>query len=70
MCKKYLKFTLFLTLLTLPALSPSAAPMIEVDKADMDLGSIPAGNKKSIKHSFIIKNTGDDTLKIEKVKPG
>ena len=50
--------------------SVGAAPMVSVDSANFDMGVIRAGTKKEIKHAFVIKNTGDDTLKIEKVKPG
>lgn len=52
------------------ALSVSAAPMIKVDSANFDMGTIKEGEQKSIKHTFIVTNTGTDTLKIEKVKPG
>ena len=47
----------------------SAAPIIKVDKVDFDFGTVPSGNGE-LKHTFIISNTGDQTLKIEKVKPG
>jgi len=60
-------FFISILLFILPLL---AAPKIEVDEAHFDLGTIQEGEKKSISHTYIIKNTGDDTLKIEKVKPG
>jgi hypothetical protein len=52
------------------AVSTMAAPIIKVDSADFDMGSIKDGEMKSMKHTFIVTNTGTDTLKIEKVKPG
>ena len=52
------------------AFSLPAAPMISVDSADFNIGTIREGEQKSIKHTFKITNTGDDTLIIEKVKPG
>lgn len=58
-------YGILLIAFTLPA-----APMISVDSADYDIGTIREGDLKSIKHSFVIKNTGTDTLVIEKVKPG
>ena len=48
----------------------TAAPNIEVDNAYYDAGTIMEGTTEKISHTFIIKNTGDDTLVIEKVKPG
>jgi hypothetical protein len=48
----------------------TAAPKIEVDSANFDIGDIHEGNVDVVKHAFRIKNTGTDTLKIEKVKPG
>jgi hypothetical protein len=54
----------------LVAFTLPAAPMISVDSADYDMGTIREGAQKAIKHSFIVKNTGTDTLLIEKVKPG
>ena len=52
------------------AFTLQAAPMISVDSANFDLGTVREGEKKSIKHTFTIKNSGTDTLRIEKVKPG
>lgn len=52
------------------ALSTMAASNIKVDSADFDMGTLKEGEQKSIKHTFIVTNTGTDTLKIEKVKPG
>jgi len=46
-----------------------AAPEISVDSADFDMGIIREGSQPSIKHEYKIKNTGDQTLKISRVKP-
>ena len=54
----------------LVAFSLPAAPMISVDSANFDFGTIREGEQKSVKHTFKIKNSGDDTLVIDKVKPG
>ena len=51
-------------------LSAIAAPMIKGDSADFNMGIFKEGEKKAIKHTFIVKNTGDALLKIEKAKPG
>ena len=51
-------------------LAAIAAPMIKGDSADFNMGIFKEGEKKAIKHTFIVKNTGDALLKIEKAKPG
>lgn len=51
-----------------PACTLSAAPMIHVDSANFDVGTIKQGEQKSIKHTFTIKNIGTDTLVINKVR--
>ncbi|MBN1307264.1 MAG: DUF1573 domain-containing protein [Chitinispirillaceae bacterium] len=52
------------------AFSVSSAPMISVDSADFDMGVIKEGTRTSIKHTFVVKNTGNEALIIEKVRPG
>jgi hypothetical protein len=52
------------------SLPVAGAAKIKVDSAHFDMGTIREGEKKSISHTFLIKNTGDDTLRIQKVKPG
>lgn len=47
-----------------------AAPIIEVDSPNVNLGSIREGKIKKIRHTFKIKNTGDKPLIIHRVKPG
>lgn len=49
--------------------SLSAAPQISVDQKEFDFGTIQEGTG-TIEHTFKITNTGDETLKIQKVKPG
>jgi hypothetical protein len=44
--------------------------VISVDSAHFDAGVFKQGKVKSVKHDFVIKNTGTDTLIIKKVKPG
>ena len=70
MIKKTVRFHHLLLCLSATAVSLVAGPKITVDNADFNVGIVIKGTQKSIKHTFIIKNTGDDTLKIEKVKPG
>jgi hypothetical protein len=63
---KFAAVTLFLSqLLLIPVIS---APMISVDSLDFDAGSMYQGDVKKLEHTFIIKNTGDSTLTISKVK--
>jgi hypothetical protein len=45
------------------------APMISVDSSDFDAGVMFQGDVKKVEHTFIVKNTGDSTLKISRVKP-
>jgi len=47
-----------------------ANAIISVDSAHFDAGIFKQGKVKSVKHDFVVKNTGTDTLFIEKVKPG
>ncbi len=62
--------TLFIILvLFLPAFV-SAAPKIHCDSPNVDIGSIREGTIKRIRHIFTIKNTGDEPLLINRVKPG
>ncbi len=63
------RFLLLINSLLLFTISLSAAPMIKVDSVDFDMGTIKEGEQKSIKHAFIVKNTGKDTLIIKQVKP-
>ncbi len=49
-------------------LSVTAAPMISVDSADVNVGTVYEGTGKSVKHVFTIKNTGDEPLIIERIR--
>ncbi len=62
-------FTTLLSFSVLPALI-SAGPIIKVDSTTVNIGTIRKEDNKIIKHEYIIKNTGDETLKITRVKPG
>ena len=48
----------------------SAQPIIQVDSPDVNLGSIKMGTVDKIEYEFKIKNTGDQPLIINRVKPG
>lgn len=59
----------FITLfLQISILSSFSAPLIKVDKDDVNVGIIREGIQQSIKHTFILKNIGDEVLIIEKIK--
>jgi hypothetical protein len=45
-----------------------AAPKIEVNEKEWDFGIV--GQKANLRHSYWVKNVGDSTLNIIKVKPG
>ena len=47
-----------------------ASPMISVDNADVNIGTIIEGKQKMVEHVFKIKNTGDSVLVIKQVRPG
>ena len=47
-----------------------AAPIIQCDTPNVNIGSIREGEIKQIRHIFRIKNTGDEPLIINRVKPG
>ena len=53
-------------LLLVPAVS-FAGPSIAVDNEVKDFGSVDAG--KSLEHGFVVTNTGDTELIIEKLVP-
>jgi hypothetical protein len=50
------------------AASALADPKIFVPEPYFDFGNVP--QKSSIKHDYVIKNIGTDTLRITRVKPG
>ncbi len=65
-----LQISLFFTILFFTAFFINAGPVIEVDNAHINAGSIRKGERKIVRHMFKIKNTGDETLRISRVKPG
>ncbi len=48
----------------------SKGPLIEVDSVKVNLGKIKKEEVKLLKHVFIVRNSGDEPLKITRVKPG
>jgi len=61
-----------LTILLIPifvAATLFAGPKISADKADVDLGAIMKKEMKDVNHTYILKNTGDAPLNIQRVKP-
>lgn len=54
-------------LATMPGL---AAPVIQVDSADFDYGRVMKGSTRSISHVFKVRNSGDEPLRIRRVRPG
>jgi len=55
--------------LVVSAVSLSAAPGIEFDTKEFNCGILPEGKTDKLEAVFNVKNTGDDTLKLLKVKP-
>jgi hypothetical protein len=49
--------------------SISAKPVIEFDTKEFDGGSFIEGTKDKIEAKFVVKNTGDEDLKLTSVKP-
>lgn len=47
---------------------PQAQPRLEVAEATFDAGKAPAGT--SVRHEFVVRNTGEGDLKIIRIKPG
>jgi hypothetical protein len=47
-----------------------AAPQIEIDSADFDVGVVREENSTLAKHTYIVSNPGDSTLSILNVRPG
>lgn len=45
-----------------------AAPKIQVDQKEWDFGKVC--RNATIRHAFVIKNVGDSTLTIKRVKAG
>ncbi len=53
-----------------PSISQAQAegPKLLIPQTMFDFGYVPPQSK--ISHYYLVKNVGEDTLKIEKVKPG
>jgi len=45
-----------------------AVPKISVSEKSWDFGRV--ARNSTIRHGYLVKNVGDDTLRIERVKPG
>jgi hypothetical protein len=69
MKKSYVALFLTAAMFVTPA-ACKTGPMISVDNAEYDAGSIKAGSVSSVKHVFKIKNTGDSVLVIRDARPG
>ena len=52
------------------SISLFASPKLVIEKTTHDCGILTEGKENKIKASFIIKNDGNEDLKIEKVRPG
>lgn len=48
----------------------AAKPAVKVDSKEYDAGTIIEGSREYVTHAFRLKNTGDEPLKIIKVRPG
>jgi hypothetical protein len=70
--KKMARIALMTSAIMLLAVAAGFArsPKILVDKPEIDVGVIPEGKQKIVEAVFIVKNIGDTTLVIKKVKPG
>jgi hypothetical protein len=62
----YCKALFVLTILTA---EPLAGPKIEFDTKSFNCGTAIEGKTEKIRATFIVKNTGDSALKLERVKP-
>lgn len=48
--------------------SSQKVPVIQLPETSHDFGEVPEGN--TIRYDFKVKNTGEEVLKIERVRPG
>lgn len=60
----------FIIILSLLSSHIHSSPKIEVDSTHFHFGTVYEDETVKVKHDFRIRNTGDDTLKIQRVKPG
>ncbi len=49
-------------------IDPNSKARIELEETSFDFGFAPQGNAKLV-HTFVVKNSGEDTLKIIRVRP-
>jgi len=66
--KKLFLFIMVFVFVSLLSTSSWAAPIISTPQDNFEFGSVPEGT--IIKHSFIIKNNGDEPLIIQRVLTG
>ena len=68
--KKAFLFVLFLLVWELMTVYDvqAGAPKIQIPQASWDFGYVPAGGVVS--HSYLVKNMGNDVLRIQNIKPG
>jgi hypothetical protein len=52
----------------LPLTAAIATPKIVVPETHWDYGNVP--QNATLSHDYVVKNVGDDTLRITDVKPG
>lgn len=52
-----------------PPPAPECKARLEALKPDYEFGSIRSGDVKAISHTFVFRNSGEETLVISKVKP-
>jgi hypothetical protein len=60
----------FLLLLPFSASSAVSGPVIHFDTTIVDCGTVIEGKTDKLDATFIVRNTGDQVLKLEKVRPG
>lgn len=46
----------------------ASGPRVEVDAREIDLGTVVRG--ETVKARFVLRNTGDEVLRVLKAKPG
>ncbi len=66
--KKVITLILAFAFLLTVAGASLAAPRLTIEESTFNFGYVPQHSKVS--HHFVLRSTGDDTLKIIKVVPG
>jgi hypothetical protein len=67
--RKILTISTF-ALLPLSSSNVIAAAAIQFDSLTYHMGTVFEGTVDSLRHEFVFKNTGADTLRIDNIKPG